>query len=268
MRRLLEAYTAALLLALYAPMAVMVLQSFNKNPYLGSWGGFTLDWYRVLASDGEALQALANSLYVALASSALSVSMALLAGMAVRRRGGLTPLDVLTYPPLVLPEIVEAVSLLIFLAALGVPFGPFTVIIGHTAFNVAYAYIVVAPSLKEATRYEEAARTLGAGPLRVAASITLRLAAPGLASAAMLTMLLSFTDFIKTLFTTGPGFETLALLLWNRARRPGLRLESSHSALAALATAMILATLLVAAAYTLVALKRGGSIERRSPGKP
>ena len=262
MRRLLAAYTAILAALLYAPMAVMALQSFNESPYLGSWGGFTLEWYRVLARDGEALQALANSLYVAAASSALSVSMAVLAGLAVRRRRGLSLIDVLTYPPLVLPEIVEAVSLLLFLAALGAPFGPLTVIIGHTAFNVAYAYIVIAPSLKEATRYEEAARTLGATPLRVAASITLRLAAPGLASAAMLTALLSFTDFIKTLFTTGPGFETLPLLLWNRARRPGLRLESSHSALAALATAMTVATLLVAAAYTLVALRRGAALER------
>ncbi len=262
MRRLLAIYTIILAMLLYAPILVMAIQSFNKSPYIGSWEGFTLTWYKVLASDEEAVQALLNSLYVAAASSGLSVGMALLAGMAVRRRRSLTLVDLLTYPPLVLPEIVEAVSLLLFLAALGAPFGALTVIIGHTAFNVAYAYIVVAPSLKEATRYEEAARTLGASPLRVAATITLRLAAPGLVSAAMLTLLLSFTDFIKTLFTTGPGFETLPLLLWNRARRPGLRLESSHSALAALATVMTLATLLVAAAYTMVAIRRGASLER------
>jgi len=262
-RRLLAAYTALLAALIYAPMAVMALQSFNESPYLGSWEGFTLEWYTLLLRDGEVHRALANSVAVAAASSGLSVAMALLAGAAVRRKPGVTPIDFLVYPPLVLPEIVEAVSLLMFLAALGAPFGPLTVVIGHTAFNVAYAYIVIAPALKDASRFEDAARTLGATPLRAAATVTLKLAAPGLASAAMLTALLSFTDFIKTLFTTGPGFETLPLLLWNRARRPGLRPESSHSALAALATAMIAATLLVAAAYTLVALRGRGALERR-----
>lgn len=256
MPRMLAAYTVLLAALIYLPMAVVAVQSFNEHPYLGGWGGFTLKWYKLALNDSEALEAFANSLMVAAASAAGSVALAAMAGYAYRRRGGLSIVDYATYPPIVLPEIVEAVALLVFLAALGAPFGPVTVIIGHTAFNVAYAYIVIAPALREASKYEDVARTLGATPFSSTIMVTLRLAAPGLVSALALTALLSFTDFIKTLFTTGPGFETLPLLLWNRARRPGLREETTHSALSALATIMIVSTLIVAAAYTL-AVYRG-----------
>lgn len=256
MPRVLAIYTALLAVVIYLPMAVVAVQSFNEHPYLGGWGGFTFRWYMLAFRDSEALEAFANSIMVASASAVGSVVLAAIAGYAYRRRTSPSIVDYATYPPLVLPEIVEAVALLVFLAALGAPFGPVTVIIGHTAFNVAYAYIVLAPALGEASKYEDAVRTLGATPLRAMLMVTLRLAAPGLISALALTALLSFTDFIKTLFTTGPGFETLPLLLWNRARRPGLRDETTHSALSALATIMIVSTLLVATAYTL-AVYRG-----------
>jgi spermidine/putrescine transport system permease protein len=249
--RVLRLYTYALIAAAYVPLAVVALQSFNESPYIGSWGGFTLKWYQLLPGDERALEALWNSVRVAAASAAVSTLLGVAAALGYRSRRGLSPADYLVYPPLVLPEIVEAVALLMFLTALKAPLGPLTVFIGHTAFNVAYAYIIAAPSLKGYSRVEEAARTLGATPAQALLRVTLPLAAPGIASAAMLTFLLSFTDFIKTLFTTGPGFETLPLLIWNRARRPGLSEYSSYSYLSAIAVILIASSLLVAVLYTL-----------------
>ena len=251
MSRLLRAYTLALLAAIYLPVIVVAVYSFNEGKYIGRWEGFTLKWYLIVASDHRTLEAVYNSITVAAASASISTLMAVLAAFSVKDRRPPTAIDVAIYPPLVLPEIAEAIALLLMLSALGFKFGWLTVFIGHTAFNVAYAYVVVASALRGHQRLEEAARVLGASKMKVLTSITLPLSLPGIVVALAFTGLLSFTDFIKTLFTTGPGFETLPLLLWNRARRPGLTPYSTHSALSALATLMIASSLLIALIYTI-----------------
>ncbi len=249
LRRVLRGYTWLLVAFTYLPIVVVAIFSFNDSRFIGEWRGFTLDWYRLLAEDARAWRALVNSLLVAVASSAASIAIASPAALWARGRP-LRVADALTYPPIVIPEIAEAVSLLVMLVALGFPLGPVSVVVGHTAFNVAYAYLALAPVGEKGRRLAEAARTLGATPLQAFARITLPVALPGIVAAVALTFMMSFTDFTKTLFTTGPGFETLPLLVWNRARRPGLNPYTSHTALAALATVLITASLIVAAVVT------------------
>ncbi len=256
-KTLLRVYTFTVLALVYAPIAALAVQSFSESPLIGVWEGFTLKWYSMIPGDERALRALYNSLSVAALSALSSIVIALLALAGYRRVRRVTLVDLAVYPPLILPDIVEAVALLMFLVYLGFPLGFYSVLVGHTAFNVAYAYIILAPALRGGTKLEEAARTLGASPLQVFIRVTLPLAAPGLISAFTLTFLLSFTDFIKTLFTTGPGFETLPLMIWNRARRPGLGEYSSYSYLAALSTLLVASSISIAAVYTLYALRRG-----------
>ncbi len=255
MRRLLRIYTLALVAAVYLPIIVMAAYSFNDSRFMGEWRGFTTKWYIQLIHDQQAWAALRNSGLVAVASAVVSVVLALPAAVSTRR----TDKDVaslLVYPPVIIPEITEAVTLMLFFIVLGFPLGPLSVFIGHTAFNVAYAYIALEPVGSRGRELFQAARTLGAGKLTAFTRVTLPLLMPGIFAALALTFMMSFTDFIKTLFTTGPGFQTLPLLIWNRARRPGLTDYSSQSALAALATVIVLASLLVATAFTLYEIRR------------
>ncbi|MCE4599839.1 MAG: ABC transporter permease [Desulfurococcales archaeon] len=255
----LRIYTYIIALLLYVPVIVMIAYSFNDSKFIGEWRGFTLKWYKVALGDNAFLETLYNSLTVAVSSAIVSIIIALPAALASRKdRLSLGLVEPLIYPPIVIPEIAEAVALMLFLISLGFPLGWLSVFIGHTAFNVAYAYITLAPSIGASRSLEEAARTLGAGPLTVFTKIILPLSMPGIIAALMLTFMLSFTDFIKTLFTTGPGFQTLPLLIWNRARRPGLTEYSSQNALNALASILIALSLSIALAYTAYMVKRLG----------
>ena len=255
MKRLLRAYTLLLIVLIYVPIIVMVVYSFNDSRYIGEWKGFTTRWYGVVLGDERAWQALRNSLVVAVASALISTAIALPAAFSARRRErGIA--QALVYPPVVIPEIAEAVALLLMFVYLGFPLGALSVLVGHTAFNVAYAYIALEPLGHEGSRLAQAARTLGASRLTAFLRVTLPLAMPGIVAALALTFMMSFTDFIKTLFTKGPGFETITILIWNRARRPGLTEYSSQTALAALSSILIIGSLAIAVAYTLYDIRR------------
>ena len=260
-RKTLRLYTYIVVAFLYIPIIVMIINSFNASRYANTWGGFTVKWYTQLVHDTRAHNAFMNSLTVALASAGLSITLAYLAARGSRGIAARIA-ETSSFPPLVMPDIAEAISLLVFLTIINMRFGWTTVFIGHTAFNVAYAYLVLAPSLRGIGRYEQAARTLGADFKHVLLRISLPLSLPALGVAAALTFILSFTDFIKTLFTKGPGFETLPLLIWNRARRPGLTEYSSQNALNALATLLVAATIAAVLVYIFYTTRRG---RRSSP---
>ncbi|BAA79925.1 spermidine/putrescine ABC transporter, permease protein [Aeropyrum pernix K1] len=253
-----RAATYAILAIMYLPIALLALQSLNSSPYIGVWEGLTLKWYGMMMGDERLHAAAYNSLAIAAASAVSSTLLGVAAGLAVRRHGKVGLVDAIMYPPLVLPEIAEAAALLLFLTALDVDLGLKTVVIGHTAFNIAYVYVVAAPALQRSSSLEDAARTLGATPARTLVTITIPLAAPAIYAGFTLAFILSFTDFIKTLFTRGPGIETIPILLWNRARRPGLSEFSSFSYLAAITMVLLAVSLAVALAYVILSTRLGG----------
>ena len=252
----LRAYTYTLLALIYAPILFMVIMSFNDSPYAGEWRGFTLKWYKLLLNDPRAFEAFNNSLTIALASALVSTLTALPAAYYTSKTPRLGILSALTAPPIVIPEITEAVALLVLFLYTGFPLGWLSVFIGHTAFNVAYAYVTLAVTKGVDESLVAAARTLGATGSYVWRRVIIPLSMPGIVASLMITFMLSFTDFIKTLFTKGPGFETLPILIWNRARRPGLTEFSSQNALNALTTLLVLASISIAAVYTVIVLRR------------
>jgi spermidine/putrescine transport system permease protein len=253
---LLRGYTLALLALLYIPLAYVVAQSFNSSRYPGAWEGFTLAWYAKLLSDAEVIGAAVNGLAVALASSLISTILGGAAAyyFAKKRRVSIT--DSFFYVPIVLPEIVEAVSLLMLYYYAGAELGFWTVLIGHTAYNISYAYVALKPQfLATSENIEAAALTLGAKPFDVFVRVYFPLAIPGVVSSLLITFSMSFDDFIKTAFTTGPGFKTLPLVIWARAARG--RATQDLNALAAI---MIAVSLVASYVYT-------KHVFARSPGK-
>ncbi|ABL78312.1 ABC transporter permease [Thermofilum pendens] len=246
LKRVLQLYTALLLAFLYAPLAFIVVQSFNAAKYPGAWRGFTLEWYFELARDSEILQAAANGLAVAVLSATLSTVLGGVAAYYFSKRGSSGAADSFFYAPIVIPEIVESVSLLMLYYSAGVELGFWTVLVGHTAYNVSYAYVALKPQFKVTSRsVEDAAYTLGARPFDVFVRVYFPMALPGIVASLLITFAMSFDDFVKTAFTTGPGFKTLPLVIWARAARGRATTE-----LNALASLMILVSLAASYVYS------------------
>lgn len=246
LNKLLKAYTYLLLVLLYIPLLLVILQSFNASKYPGEWKGFTLQWYVALASDGEVISAAINGASIAILSSLLSTALGGVAAYYFARKGSSSLVDNFFYAPIVIPEIVESVSLLMLYYYVGAELGFWTVLIGHTAYNVSYAYVALKPQFRmTSSSVEEAAYTLGAKPFDVFVRVYFPLALPGIISSMLITFSMSFDDFVKTAFTTGPGFKTLPLVIWARAAR-----GRATSELNALATILIIVSLLTSYVYT------------------
>jgi spermidine/putrescine transport system permease protein len=201
---------------LYIPLAVVVVFSFNDSKLNAEWVGFTLDWYRKLAGNGEMLHAAGNSLLIALFSSALATVLGTMAGIAMHRfRSRLLPFMTLT--PVAMPEILLGVSLLIFFITV---FGEeslslLTVIIAHTTFCIGFVAIIVRARLAGMDEsIFEAARDLGATPWQTFRLVTLPLIMPGVIAGALMAFTLSIDDFVITFFTAGAGVPTLPLTIY------------------------------------------------------
>lgn len=247
-RRILRAYTWTIIALLYAPLILTVVYSFSNSRYFGEWGGFTLRWYKLMLNDPDLWRAATNSLVVASLSALLSILLSLPLALAMPGKAK-TAAEALMYPPLIIPEITEAVALMTFFIWIGFPLGMLSVLIGHTAFNVAYAYLVLKPGTHGVRRLEAAARSLGATRLQSILLVVAPVLLPTIVAAGALAFIMSFTDFTKTLFTAGPGFNTLTVLIWNRARRPGLTPYTSQPYLAAVTSVLLLASITVLAVW-------------------
>lgn len=223
--KILKSYTILILIFMYFPIVVMIGFSFNSAKSLGRFTGFSLRWYSQLLADNNLWKALSNSVTTAAVVTIISVVLALLMANAVVRyqyRGG-SLIDAFIYIPIVIPEITESLSLLIMLSFLNFPLGFWSVIIGHATFCATFATVVLRARIAGFKKsYEEAARTLGANEIQTFFRVTLPILMPGVLAAALLAFTLSFDDFIKTRFTTGPGFATLPLIIYSEAQRGGV----------------------------------------------
>jgi len=219
-RKALGFFTAAVFLALYAPILVMIAFSFNRSQYSIRWTGFTLDWYRRMWEDNELRFALENSVQIGVASAVLSTALGTLAALAAREAfRGKRLYTTLVAIPLTIPDIVLAVSLLGFYYAISVPLSLWTAVIAHTTFNVSYVAVVVSARLQGLDRSVElAARDLGATPWGAFWKVTFPAIAPAVLSGALLSFTLSFDDFVVTYFTSGPGYPTLPVKVYSMLR--------------------------------------------------
>ena len=251
-RLMLALDTVLVYIFLYLPIGVLVLYSFSASRYALVWGGFSLDAYRRLLTDPEIAPALLNSLIVASVSTAIATLLGTLLALALERAPVRSSVEAFVYLPIVIPEIVMAVGLLLFfaqalrpsLSALAVSPLP-AVIAGHVTFSISYVMVVVRARLRDLDKsLEEAAFDLGATPWQALRKVTLPLLAPAIISGALLAFTLSLDDFYVTYFSTtgGSGFKTLPLYLYALQGRAAIPPQMN-----AVATLMLFASLLLIA---------------------
>ncbi len=207
---------------LYLPIVILVVYSFNASRLVTVWGGWSTRWYAELAGDTAMLESAWISLRIAFLSASAATLLGTLAAVALVRGGrfrGRLLFAGMTYAPLVMPEVITGLALLLFFVALDVDRGFWTVALAHTSLTMCFATIVVqARLIGFDISLEEAAMDLGASPLRAFLSVTLPLILPAVASAWMLAFMLSLDDLVIASFTTGPGATTLPIRVYSEVR--------------------------------------------------
>jgi putrescine transport system permease protein len=207
---------------LYLPIAILVIYSFNASRLVTVWGGWSLAWYRELLADGAMLESAWVSLRVALLSASAATILGTLAAVALGRGGrfrGRLLFTGLVYAPLVMPEVITGLALLLLFVAIGLDRGFWTVTVAHTSVTLCFVAVVVESRLLTFDRsLEEAAMDLGAPPLRSFLSVTLPLISPAIAAGFLLAFTLSLDDLVIASFTTGPGATTLPIRIYSEVR--------------------------------------------------
>ena len=239
---------------LHLPLLVLIAFSFNRSRFGVQWGGFTLDWYARLASRPDILRAMRLSLVVGLLSTLLATAMGTLAALALARHlpRARRAAGALLYLPIVTPEIVAGVSLLVLFSWTGIALGITTIVIAHTAFSIPFVTVVVLARLQGTDRtLEEAAMSLGADELSTFRRVTLPQLMPGVLAGALLAFTLSFDDFVTTFFVSGVGSTTLPLAVYSMVRKS---VEPTINALSAL-----LVTVTTVAVYLADRIARGST---------
>jgi spermidine/putrescine transport system permease protein len=216
--KLLVLHTSLIYFFLFAPIAILFIFSFNASKLNFVWQGFTLHWYLKLLSNEAILNAFKNSLIVAILTTLLSTLMGTMLAFGLVRYSfrGRTILNNTIFLPVIIPEIIEGISLLVFFVWIGMQLGISTIVIAHTAFCISFVAIVVKSRLHGLDRtLEEAAMDLGASKIQTFLKITLPLTTPGIIAGALLAFTLSLDDFVITFFTAGVGATTLPLKIYS-----------------------------------------------------
>jgi putrescine transport system permease protein len=237
----------------YIPILSMIFFSFNKSRLATVWGGFSTEWYGRLLANDQVIAAALLSLKIALISATLATLLGTMAGMALarfRRFHGRTLFSGLVSAPLIMPEVITGLSMLLLFVymeqLIGWPNGRgvTTVTIAHTTFSLSYVAVIVRSRLVAMDQsLEEAAMDLGSKPIQVLFDITLPLIAPAMISGWLLAFTLSLDDVVITNFTNGPGTTTLPIYIWGKIK---LGVTPDINALGTLIVAVVAAGVLIA----------------------
>jgi len=247
---------------LYLPIVTLVVLSFNASPMVTSWGGWSLKWYSALATDEEMISGFRLSLSIATLTACSSVLLGTLAALALHRfkRFRARTLFVgMVNAPLVMPEVIIGLSLLLMLVSVqrlfGFPERGFaTIWLGHTLLGMAYATVVVLSRLQEVSpSLEEAAQDLGCRPMQVFFLVTLPMIVQAIGSAWLLTFTLSLDDVVLSAFLSGPGSTTMPITIFSRAR---LGVSPSVNTVAAITVAVVSVAVVSASIFMARAQRR------------
>ena len=238
---------------LYMPIVVLIFYSFNANRMVMNWGGFGFDWYLKAFQNDDIQQAVWNSLIVATVSTVVATSIATMGALVLARggsfRGKTVSLGLITLP-LMVPEIVTAVAVLIFFSAIHLNWGLGNVIIAHITFCIPFAFMPIRARLEGMdTSLEQAARDLYASPWEAFRFVTVPLLMPGIVAGAMLSFVISMDDFIITLMVGGAGSTTLPVYIYSMIRR-GLTPEIN-----AVSTLLLFVSIAIVTAYWILSKK-------------
>lgn len=237
-----QAIIVAVLGFLYVPIVVLIAFSFNNSYLSALWTGFTFHWYHVLLQEPTLLHSLVISLEVAVIQTIISTILGTLGGIALHRYTfwGKKALIYFLYVPIVIPEIVMAVALLIYFPHIGVPLGVPAMVIGQTTFTIPYVVLVVRAAMAGFdTTLEEAARDLGASELQTLWTVTVPVILPGIIVGALLSFSQSFDDFTTSFFVDGSGNTPLPVQIYGMLR------HGVNPSVNALSTIIVAATLVI-----------------------
>ncbi len=207
---------------LYLPIVVLVIYSFNASRLVAVWGGWSTHWYAALIDDAPLIDSAFISIRLALVSASAATLLGTLAALALVRFGrfrGRLLFAAMIYAPLVMPEVITGLSLLLLFVAIAVDRGFWTVAIAHTTMATCFVTVIEQSRLVDFdVSLEEAAMDLGASPLRTFFAVTLPLIVPAIAAGWMLAFALSLDDLVIASFTTGPGATTLPIRIYSEVR--------------------------------------------------
>jgi len=211
-------FMTLVLLFLYLPILMVVLYSFNPSKNAGMMTGFTLDWYAKLFANAEIGNTLGTSLKLAAISVSAAAVIGTLGAVALARKHLVAQgfMEGMSSLPILLPEIVLGMSFLAIFSFIGMRLGMFTLVLAHITFCIPYVFIIVKGRIASLNpQLEEAARDLGASPMRVFRDITFPLISPAVVAGMLLAFAMSFDDVIISFFVTGPGAQTLPLKVYS-----------------------------------------------------
>lgn len=214
-------YLALILLITYIPILLVILYSFNESKLSSVWGGFSLKWYEELFRDDSLFSALGNTIVLGLSSSLAAGVIGTLGALGLSRTHfrGKGAVEYVSTMPIMIPEIILGMVFMAFFSLIGIPFGMTALIIAHTAFCIPYVYMLVKARLVGMDKsLEEAARDLGASPLRAFFDILLPLMAPAIASGMLLAFAMSIDDVIISIFITGVDVNTLPIKIYTQLK--------------------------------------------------
>ncbi|NLX25242.1 MAG: ABC transporter permease [Lentisphaerae bacterium] len=239
----------------YLPIIILVVNSFNEHKYGSAWSGFTLEWYVHLWKDADIWHALRNSLLVASVSTVVSTVLGTVAAYALDRvHGKLQKFhNGLIYMPLVMPDLLMGMSLLLFFVAVGFKLGLASICVAHITFCISYVAMVVLARLQDFDfSMMEAAYDLGANSWTATTRVLLPALAPGIAAGALLAFTLSIDDFVITFFVAGPGSNTLPVVIYSMMKH-----SRFMPVINALSTLLLVVTFVAVGSSQLINNKKG-----------
>ena len=256
MKRASKIYTALIMIFLFAPMVILLVFSFNEAKSLSVFSGFSLKWYRELFRDDETLKAVANTLVLAVLAALISTVMGTAAAVGInklRSKVLRTAMDSVTNIPMINPDIITGISLMLMFVFVGRLFGAATslnfgtMLIAHITFCLPYVILQVLPKLQQMDKaLPEAAMDLGCTPLRAFFKAELPEILPGVITGMIMAFTLSLDDFVISYFTSGNGFQTLPIRIYNMTKKT---VTPKMYALATIIFFVILTLLLISNLY-------------------
>jgi putrescine transport system permease protein len=245
---------------LYLPILILVIYSFNASRLVTVWGGWSLRWYHEFFNDRAMIEASWMSLRVAVSSATIATLLGTLTAVALSRGErfrGRTLFSGMLYAPLVMPEVISGLSLLLLFVALNAERGFWTVTIAHTTLTMCFVAVVVQSRLGSLDcSLEEAAMDLGCDPVRAFLSVTLPLIAPAIVVGWMLAFTLSLDDLVIASFTTGPGSATLPIRIYSEVR---LGVKPEINAICTLVIGLIAVVIVIASFASKLSSSQGES---------